>query len=301
MFNFFKITHMQAQAESLIRTQFILQYNAGLFAGDPIKSARNIVSECYRENYTKFNGNLEKVPHKLTFAICTLDYALNKPYNRDNYVHLQEKLVYLNALHGLVIEYEKGYYNNKLTMYDKTLINKANKNLILKMDELNNECENNNELKFIDSIMSVSEEENLDTGEKDYWNAVEEYKNSNFEKSFELYKKSAKKGYPKGQYAYGAMFVRGECREVDYNKALKWYEKAARNGHLQAQKQAGLCHINITHNFEEAYAWLYVSSNRGDSESTEFLALANLRLVVDDEKLRLAKKKGKEYLTKYSK
>ena len=57
-------------------------------------------------------------------------------------------------------------------------------------------------------------------------------------KAFELYQKAAEQGHVEAQYSLGYMYAYGECVEKDELKALFWYRKAAAQGHEKAGRMA---------------------------------------------------------------
>jgi len=63
-----------------------------------------------------------------------------------------------------------------------------------------------------------------------------------YDKAFNLFKKSAKLGYTKSKYHLGLCYEKGIGTNQDYNKAIKWYTKAANNNHIDAQYSLGFCY-----------------------------------------------------------
>ena len=57
-------------------------------------------------------------------------------------------------------------------------------------------------------------------------------------KAFELYQKAAEQGHADAQYSLGYMYAYGECAAKDEEKALFWYRKAAAQGHEKAGRMA---------------------------------------------------------------
>ena len=53
-------------------------------------------------------------------------------------------------------------------------------------------------------------------------------------------RKAAVQGDARAQYALGEMYYRGNGVEQDMSKALEWFEKAARQGHPEAQSLLGV-------------------------------------------------------------
>ena len=57
-------------------------------------------------------------------------------------------------------------------------------------------------------------------------------------KAFELYQKAAEQGHADAQYSLGYMYAYGECTAKDEEKALFWYRQAAAQGHEKAGRMA---------------------------------------------------------------
>lgn len=53
--------------------------------------------------------------------------------------------------------------------------------------------------------------------------------------SFEKTKQLAEQGYRNAQYILGAMYYYGDCVEKSDDEAVRWYKKAAEQGHYYAQ------------------------------------------------------------------
>lgn len=58
-------------------------------------------------------------------------------------------------------------------------------------------------------------------------------------KAFQFYLESAKTGYVTAQYAVGECYEKGDGVKKNEDEAQKWFEKAAAQGHLQAQEKLG--------------------------------------------------------------
>lgn len=50
-----------------------------------------------------------------------------------------------------------------------------------------------------------------------------------------MYQKSANLGYAKSQFNMGVIYRKGEVVKQDYNKAIEWFEKAAKQGHTKSK------------------------------------------------------------------
>lgn len=76
-----------------------------------------------------------------------------------------------------------------------------------------------------------------------------------FEESYQLLKKLADKNYAAAQSRLGHMYERGMGREVDYQKAVRWYLKAIENGYTQAYSRLGFIYergLGVPQSFRKA-------------------------------------------------
>jgi len=79
--------------------------------------------------------------------------------------------------------------------------------------------------------------------------------------------KAAELNHVESQHNLGNCFHRGIMIEADLRKAVYWYEKAARNGHMISQRILGVLHIDgivdSKPNMVEAVKWLTEASEQG--------------------------------------
>lgn len=68
--------------------------------------------------------------------------------------------------------------------------------------------------------------------------------NKDLKKSFELYQRSAKLGWAKGQFNIGMSYYYGNGINQDYEQAVVWWKKAADQGLADAQHNLGICYKN---------------------------------------------------------
>lgn len=59
----------------------------------------------------------------------------------------------------------------------------------------------------------------------------------NISEALKLFKLSAEKGYPEGEYNLALMFLNGQGVEKNLNKALEYFKKALAHGYLKAQQE----------------------------------------------------------------
>lgn len=96
------------------------------------------------------------------------------------------------------------------------------------------------------------------SGEQYHKEALALYKNKNYEKAFEFYKKSADKGFPLAFYDVGDMYMRGQGVPQSHIEALKWYKIAADKGVPAAYYYVGSIYTQgkgVPQNHVEAVKW----------------------------------------------
>lgn len=101
------------------------------------------------------------------------------------------------------------------------------------------------------------------SGEQYHKEANDFYKNKNYVKALELYKKSADKGYPMAFFDVGWMNTYGEGTPQNYAEAIKWYKKAAEKGNAQGQFMLGTAYRignGIEKNEAEGVRWIKKSA-----------------------------------------
>ena len=89
----------------------------------------------------------------------------------------------------------------------------------------------------------------------------------NYEKALYWWEKAAEQGDVRAQYNVGYMYYNGEGTEVNYEKALYWWEKAAEQGDAEAQFNLGrmYCQGEGTEvNYEKALYWWEKAAEQGD-------------------------------------
>lgn len=98
----------------------------------------------------------------------------------------------------------------------------------------------------------------------------------------EWFRKSAKGGYDVGQYWYAYKLSRGQgVPEADWEAALPWFQRAARQGHVNAQFSLGeiheSCRAGFDRDFEKAAFWY----RKADGVEDSMPARINLRRLID--------------------
>jgi TPR repeat protein len=72
-----------------------------------------------------------------------------------------------------------------------------------------------------------------------YSDAIKLHGSENLEKIFELYARSAELGHPISQYNLAMMYSNGESVYVDYQQAVYWFKKSAKQEFAPAQYRLG--------------------------------------------------------------
>ena len=92
----------------------------------------------------------------------------------------------------------------------------------------------------------------------------------NYKKAIEWYEKAAKQGDANAQYNLGVMYHHGHGVDVNYKKAIEWYEKAAKQGYADAQYNLGLMYHHgqgVDVNYKKAIEWYEKAAEQGDAQA----------------------------------
>lgn len=82
----------------------------------------------------------------------------------------------------------------------------------------------------------------------------------------ELYRKSAEQGYAPAQYNLGMIYDDGLLGvRKSVTTAVKWFEKAAMQGDLEAQYMTAK--VNMILDDAKVWAWMRILEERGDSDA----------------------------------
>jgi TPR repeat protein len=96
-------------------------------------------------------------------------------------------------------------------------------------------------------------------------------KENNISMAFEWYKKSAEQNYPLAQYKLGECYLRGKGTYIDEEQALIWFKKAAEQNNMYAQNQLGL-YYEDQDEMDEAFKWYLKASENGNFDAMDALA-----------------------------
>jgi TPR repeat protein len=89
--------------------------------------------------------------------------------------------------------------------------------------------------------------------------------------------KNAEKGDAEAQFWLGFNYFLGEEGVLqDYQKAKKWYEKAAKQGHVDAQYNLGCCYgkgVGVSKDTNEATKWIRKAAEQGHDVAKQQLEM----------------------------
>ena len=90
------------------------------------------------------------------------------------------------------------------------------------------------------------------------------------------YRKAAEQGHADAQFDLGYCYKEGEGVTQDYSEAVKWYRKAAEQGHATAQNNLGYCYEKghgVPKDYSEAVKWYRKAAEQGNARSQYNLAI----------------------------
>ena len=82
------------------------------------------------------------------------------------------------------------------------------------------------------------------------------------------YRKAAEQGHAKAQYHLGAMYADGQGVLEDSTEAVKWYLAAAEQGNALSQYHLGMMYYDgagVERNYVTAYAWWLIADYNGNT------------------------------------
>ncbi len=88
------------------------------------------------------------------------------------------------------------------------------------------------------------------------------------------FRKAADQGHSNGQAQLGFMYQYGYGVTKDYAEAVKWYYKSAEQGNASGQNQLGYMYLNgygVTKDYTEAVKWFRKSAEQGDASGQNHL------------------------------
>ena len=99
----------------------------------------------------------------------------------------------------------------------------------------------------------------------DFRKGYRAFQNTEYEKAYNLFLKSANEGDARAEYNLGAMFYSGEGGKQDLKKSFEWFEKSAKNGNAKAAYNIGFMYLNaqgVDRSLEKSIKWYRISANK---------------------------------------
>lgn len=96
------------------------------------------------------------------------------------------------------------------------------------------------------------------------------YGKGNYDQAVEHYQKAAKQGHAQAQYQLALCYEEGKCLVEDYQSAVTWYQKAADQGHVSAQYKLAYCYekgLGVAKNAAQALQWYRKAAMQGDAKA----------------------------------
>jgi TPR repeat protein len=101
-----------------------------------------------------------------------------------------------------------------------------------------------------------------------------------YKEAVKWYRKAAEQGHIEAQANLGVMYSKGRGVEQDYKEAVGWYRKAAKQGYARAQTNLGLRYEEgqgIEQDYKEAIKWYNKAAEQGHA-----LAQTNLGIMYEE-------------------
>lgn len=108
----------------------------------------------------------------------------------------------------------------------------------------------------------------------DFYYGENEQKQS-YSEAVKWYRKAAKQGHSQAQFNLGRCYESGKGVQQNDEEAAKWYRKAAEQGHEEAQCDLGLCYEEgrgVAQDYVEAVKWYQRAAKQGNDYAQLFLA-----------------------------
>ena len=145
----------------------------------------------------------------------------------------------------------------------------ANKNSSTELDALRQEIERlKAEISKKQETPLISKEEATKIGDDYYYGRNGKLKN--YTEAVKWYRKAAEQGHSDTQNLLGYCYEKGYGVPQDYTEAVKWYRKAAEQGDEYGQTSIGDCYYygrGVTQNYSEAIKWYRKAAEQGDTNA----------------------------------
>ena len=98
----------------------------------------------------------------------------------------------------------------------------------------------------------------------------------NYNEAVRWYRKAAEQGHAQAQVNLGALYYKGLGVGQDYTEAAKWYRKATEQGHSQAQNNLGVMYSEgqgVEQDYNEAAKWCRKAAEQGHAQAQTNLCI----------------------------
>ena len=116
----------------------------------------------------------------------------------------------------------------------------------------------------------VVESESTMSASEMYDKGDDYYQSGNYTEAVKWYRKAADQGHASAQCNLGLCYEYGIGVTQSYTEAVKWYRKAADQGNMYAQYNLGLCYeygTGVTQSRTEAVKWYQKAARQGQSDA----------------------------------
>ena len=110
----------------------------------------------------------------------------------------------------------------------------------------------------------------LATPQEDFNRGNAAYEDGNYKQAVKWWRKAAEQGHAKAQFDIGLMYARGQGVIKGYKQAAKWMHQAAKQGVAEAQGYLGTMYFNgrgVIKNDQTAYMFFLLASANLENES----------------------------------
>ena len=103
-----------------------------------------------------------------------------------------------------------------------------------------------------------------------YSKGVAAYNKKDYPEAVKWYRKAAEQGHARAQCDLGFCYDRGYGVSQSWSEAVKWYRKAAEQGQVNAQHNLGWCYYNgkgVSQSYYEAVKWYRKAAEQGHADA----------------------------------
>ena len=106
--------------------------------------------------------------------------------------------------------------------------------------------------------------------QRDFDRGDKAYFADNYAEAVKWYRRAAEQGHAVAQISLGILYDQGQGVSQDYGKAVKWYRKAAEQGDAGAQFDLGLMYVKgqgVSQNYGKAMKWFRKAAEQGNARA----------------------------------